>query len=70
MQTEIDFITKNENKLNLIEVKSSDFHNNIRAFHGFEEKNSVEFEISKKIIVNKSHLDLNEKLTFIPAYLF
>lgn len=69
-QTEIDFISRTESQLTLIEVKASDFYNQVKSFSGFEETYSRNFQIIKKIIINKSNLTRVKNTDFIPAYLF
>ncbi|MCD4793910.1 MAG: ATP-binding protein [Bacteroidales bacterium] len=69
LKTEIDIISKTEDKIKLIEVKSSDYKKNVRAFTAFEGKYSKTLNITGKIIINKSYFDINEDISYIPAYL-
>jgi len=69
LKTEIDIISKTEDKISLIEVKSSHYKKNIRAFTAFEKKYKNTLNITEKIIINKSYFDIQENISYIPAYL-
>lgn len=68
-KTEIDFIRIETNKYELIEVKSSVYKKNIRAFYGFQQKYKNQTNSIDKIIINKSHFEIREDVLFLPAYL-
>jgi len=69
LKTEIDIISKTEDKITIIEVKSSFFNKNIRAFKAFEDKYKNTLNITEKIIVNKSYFDISKRISYIPAFL-
>lgn len=69
-KSEIDFISVEENKYHLIEVKSGKSQKVSRPMMEFSKKYSNRLDIVEMLLINKDYFEKREGVTFVPAFLF
>lgn len=69
-KSEIDFISINENKISLIEVKSGNARKISRPMTEFCKKYEKRLEIKEMLLINQRHYEERDGVTFMPAFLF
>ena len=69
-KSEIDFVSTNEEKIKLIEVKSGNVRKISRPIIEFGKKYGERLNIVDMLLINQCHFSERDGITFLPAFLF